>query len=114
MSLRTVAAFCQPGVLTPQVIARWLVEGIALMECDTIEDVGQIPRDELLGAVMDAELEVDHILQLSEELKRLGIAFVFIAPGNGEWPGFQLRGGSPRIRQIEEALIFQNDDGRRH
>ena len=72
------------------------------------------PNQKWVGAMLDVTFGVDQLFDLAEELERLGIAFVFIASETEAWPGYRLRGGFYRIREIEEALLFQNDDGRRH
>ncbi|KQZ53276.1 hypothetical protein ASD54_25800 [Rhizobium sp. Root149] len=114
MSIKSIAVFSCPGVLTPQISARWAIEGLTLIECRDISDVHRIPREERIGALLDVTLGVDQLFDLSEALERLEVAFVFIAAETEAWPGYRLRGGSARIQEIEEALLFQNDDGRRH
>jgi len=114
MSIKSIAVFSRPGVLTPQISERWAIEGLTLIECQDISDVHRIPLAERVGAMLDVTLGVDQLFDLSEALERLGMAFVFVASETEAWPGYRLRGEFYRIREIEEALLLQNDDGRRH
>ena len=114
MSIKSIAVFSRPGVLTPHISARWAIEGLTLIECQDISDLHRIPLAERVGAMLDVTFGVDQLFDLSEALERLEVAFVFIAAETEAWPGYRLRGGSARIQEIEEALLFQNDDGRSH
>lgn len=114
MSTRSIALFCRPGVLTAQTRAQWTAGGITLITCTDITDLYRIPLDRFLGALLDVELDIQKLFHLAEELERRQWSFVFIVSEHRYGPYFRLSGGRQHIREIEEELLFQNDDGRRH
>lgn|GEM_PF-1634123 len=114
MTHRSVAVFLRPGTLSVQVRTRWSMAGIDLIDCDSVEDLVSIPVKNRLGALLDAQLNVDHLFDISEELERLRVPFLFLAPEDGPWTGYHLRSDLIHIGRLVEALLLQDDDGQRH
>ncbi|WP_312223738.1 hypothetical protein [Rhizobium rhizoryzae] len=114
MTHRSVAVFLRPGILSVQVRTRWFMAGIELIDCNSVEDLLRIPVKNRLGALLDAQLDVDYLFDISEELERLGVPFLFLAPEDGPWTGYHLRSGRGHISRLVEALLLQGDDGQRH
>lgn len=102
------------NLVTPAISRGWGGEGYELVFHD-VEGLGQpMPLQNVAGALLDIELDVRQLFHLSEALDAHNVPYVIVTDRVVREAGFFLDGQPANINAIVIAILFQNDDGRRH